>query len=120
MSKINPLEQLIAIYGKKFADALKAGDLTKAIRMCADYQSPDTGDWLTFPDRVKAFALRVSFEGLKVPEIGNPAITVNFTDEAFYMLMRDRDIGMMMMDHDFHRKQSFQFAGVQMQRVRRS
>ena len=117
--KINPLEQLIAIYGTKFADALKAGDLTKAIRMCADYQSPDTGGWLTYPDRVKAFAMRVSFEALKVPEIGNPAITINFTDEAFYMMMRDFDMcKVMYVDRNFERGvPEFQYMGVQMKRV---
>jgi len=116
-AKINPLEQLIEIYGKKFADALKAGDLTKAIRMCADYQSPDTGRELPFEERVKAFAFRVSMESLKIPEITRPAITVHFTPETMYRLGFDRDFGMqMMLDRNFHSSGEFEYMGVRMKR----
>lgn len=119
MTKINPLEQLIAIYGTKFADALKAGDLTKAIRMCADYQNPDTGDWLTFPDRIKAFAFRVSMEAFKVPEIRkSPAVTVHFTEEEFYMVMRDLEIGSRICFNHIHNDLEVNYMGVKLKRVK--
>jgi len=91
MTKINPLEQLIAIYGQKFHEALKAGDVTKAIRMCADYQNPDTGKWLDYGRRIRAFAYRVSLEAFKIPEIPSDAITIKFTPEAFHRLQSDSE-----------------------------
>lgn len=114
VAKINPLEQLIAIYGKKFADALKAGDLTKAIRMCADYQNPDTGQTLPFEERLKAFAFRVSMEALKVPEIDRPAVTVHFTPEKLNWLLTNREIAIRAMDCNFYQTGTFDFMGVQM------
>lgn len=116
--KINPLEQLIAIYGTKFADALKAGDLTKAIRMCADYQNPDTGDWLTFPDRVKAFAFRVGMEAFKVPEISRSAMTINFTDEQFGWIFRDIELGSLINYNHIQQEMEVEFFGIKMKRVR--
>lgn len=115
-AKINPLEQLIAIYGKKFHEALKAGDVTKAIRMCADYQDPDTGRTLEYEKRVKAFAFRVSMESLKVPEISG--VVIGFKPESFYSLINSREIAMMAtMDRDFHQNGAFKYMGVTMKRV---
>lgn len=120
MTKSNPLDDLIAIYGPKFEEALKAGDLKKARDYCADYQDTRTGRDLPDFSMLKAFAMRVSFEAVKSRLVVDEGVTVSFSERDFYHIRCDQEFGMLMMNQPIERvPDQFTYYGVNFKRVSR-